>query len=868
MAGDSESSPPHKPRRLIGELFVSKGADVGLMIAVADSTVLGRDTEADVVLQDPGGRLSRTHARIRLDNGVAAVEDLGSTNGTFVNGERIADLRRLVAGDRIQVGETTLEFTPAPDYDAAPDGQVTRAREVPDEAQSTRARQIPDELQSTRARRTPSGLTRRRNVVSDARDTAPPPMRPEPPPTFAPEGADGQLRIISGPGAGGTAPVRGSATIGREPECDLQLFDTEVSRRHAKVTIRDATAAIDDLHSANGTYVNGDRILEQRTLSPGDRIQIGEATIALSSPVFEGSVVRPKPVQVTGMREILTKSPELLTAASGTRKWWTLAIVLVAAFMLLLDVTIVGVALPSISKALHPSFTSLQWIVDAYSLMLTVVLLTGGSLADIFGRKRLLTIGLIVFTASSVVCAQAPNATILAFARGVQGIGGAVMYSCLLALIVQEFPAHERAMAFGLYGAVNGLAVAVGPIVGGVLVQGLGWQSIFYLNVPIGIAALIVMQRKVVNLPGPETSVDWPGLVTFSGAIFLAIFATIRGNDAGWTSTMILGCYAASIVLFSLFVALELRRASPMLDLRLFKNPTFVGSSVSAFTLCFSVLSLIFFFTIWFQSVLGYSAIGTGARMLAFAAIGLVVSPLAGKMTASVDPRIVLTVSLTLAAVGTLTMTGVNAGSSWTAILPGLLLAGTSLGLIGPTLASTATGVVPPWRGGMAGGMNSTMRQLGTTAGIAVLGTLLQHQVLTHVRRALAGTFLAGGSKGIANAIAAGATPAVLARQPSSLRPGLLHVARLSYSAGLSTIFLVASIVAAFGAISAFALVRKRHMRQGPPGGPPDRPGGPGGPPSGPPGRPPSGPPGRPSGPPGGPPSGPPRPPGGPPGGR
>jgi EmrB/QacA subfamily drug resistance transporter len=800
---------------LIGELFVSKGADAGLMIAVADNTVLGRDTDADVVLQDPEGRLSRRHARIRLDEGTPVVEDLGSTNGTFLNGERIEDSRSLAAGDRIEVGDTTLEFTPAPDFEAAPAVQVTRARDVTDDVQVTRAGHLSKE--HTRARRIPSGLTRKRNVVPDAQDTEAPPMRPEPPPTFAPPGADGQLQIISGPGAGGSAPVRGSATIGREPECDLQLLDSEVSRRHAKVTVRDGLAAIDDLHSANGTYVNGDRILEQRTLSPGDRIQIGEATIVLSSPVFEGTAVRPHPAQVTGMREILTRSPELLTGEAGTRKWWTLAIVLVAAFMLLLDVTIVGVALPSISKALHPSFTSLQWIVDAYSLMLTVVLLTAGSLADIFGRKRLLTIGLIIFTASSVVCAEAPSATVLAFARGVQGIGGAVMYSCLLALIVQEFPAKERAIAFGLYGAVNGVAVALGPIIGGVLVEGLGWQSIFYLNVPIGIATLIVMHRKVVNLPGPETTVDWPGLVTFSGAVFLAIFATIRGNDSGWTSTTILGCYAGSIVLFSLFIWIELRRKSPMFDLRLFKNPTFVGSSVSAFTLCFSVLALIFFFTIWFQSVLGYSAIGTGARMLAFAAIGLAVGPLAGKMTATVDPRFVLTLSLALAAVGTLTMTGVNAGSSWTAILPGLVLAGTGLGLIGPTLASTATGVVPPWRAGMAGGMNSTMRQFGTTAGLAVLGTLLQHQVLTHVKAALAGSFLADASKGIANAIAAGATPEVLARQPASVRPGLLHVARLSYSAGLSTIFLVASIVATVGAITAFALVRKRHMREGPP---------------------------------------------------
>ena len=655
-------------------------------------------------------------------------------------------------------------------------------------------------------------------------DAAAPPMRPEPPPTFAPQGTDGQLRIIDGPGAGTAVAVLGSATIGREPECELQVLDSEVSRRHAKVTIRDGVAAIDDLHSANGTYVNDDRILEQRTLSPGDRIQIGEATIVLSSPVFKGTAVRPQPVQVTGMREMITRSPELLTADSGTRRWWTLAVVMVAAFMLLLDVTIVGVALPSISKALHPSFTSLQWIVDAYSLMLSVALLTAGSLADIFGRKRLLTIGLIIFTCSSVICAQAPNATVLAFARGLQGIGGAVMYGCLLALIVQEFPAKERAMAFGLYGAVNGLAVALGPIIGGVLVQGLGWQSIFYLNVPIGVAALIVIHLKVVNLPGPETTVDWPGLVTFSGAVFLAVFATIRGNDIGWTSAPILGCYAASIVLFSLFIPLELRRRTPMFDLRLFKNPTFIGSSVSAFTLCFSVLSLIFFFTIWFQSILGYSAIGTGLRMLAFAAIGLAVGPLAGKMTATVDPRIVLTLSLTLASVGVLTMTGVNAGSSWTAILPGLVLAGAGLGLIGPTLASTATGVVPPWRGGMAGGMNSTMRQLGTTTGIAVLGTLLQHQVLVHVQRGLAGSFLSSASKGLANAIAAGATPAVLAKQSAYVRPGLLHVARVSYSAGLSTIFLVAGIVAAVGAVTAFALVRKRHLRQGPPG-PPGAPG-------------------------------------------
>ncbi|HYB30876.1 MAG TPA: MFS transporter [Solirubrobacteraceae bacterium] len=815
MSRADRSSPPQRPRRLIGELVVTSGVDAGLRIAVTDDAVLGRDAEVDVVLRDAGGRLSRRHAKIRLEDGAPVLEDLGSTNGTFLNGERISQSRSLATGDRIEIGDSTLEFTPAVDVDRVHDVQATRASPIAT-GHPGGGRAVVD----TGPEPTPA---------ADPRPAAAPPTTSVPPPTYAPPDADGELRIDSGPGAGNTVPVRGSATIGREPECDLQLLDSEVSRRHAKVTIRDGAAVIDDLHSANGTYVNGDRILEQRSLGPDDRIQIGEATIVLSSPVFAGVAVRPAPVQVTGMREILTRSPELLRAESGTRKWWTLAIVLVSAFMLLLDVTIVGVALPSISKALHPSFVSLQWIVDAYSLMLTVGLLTAGSLADIYGRKRLLAIGLTIFTVASVICAQAPNPTALALARGLQGIGGATMYACLLALIVQEFPARERAIAFGLYGAVSAVAVAMGPIVGGVLVQTLGWQSIFYLNVPIGIATLIVMQRKVVNLPGPETSVDGPGLVTFCGAVFLGVFATIRGNDTGWTSPTILGCYLASVILFGLFVVVELRRTTPMFDLRLFKNPTFVGSSVSAFTLCFSVIALIFFFTIWFQSILGYSPIGTGARMLVFAGVGVLVGPLAGKLTASVDPRYVLTAGLLLAACAAFSMTGVNGSSSWTAVLPGLVLAGVGLSLVGPTLASTATGVVPPWRGGMAGGMNSTMRQFGTTAGIAVLGTLLQHQVLTHVQPALQGSFLASGSKGIANGIAAGGTPSILAGLPAAARPGLVHIARVSYSAGLSTIFLVAGGVATIGAITAFSLVRRRHLRVAPPqwqgGGPPTPPG-------------------------------------------
>jgi EmrB/QacA subfamily drug resistance transporter len=624
---------------------------------------------------------------------------------------------------------------------------------------------------------------------------------------------EGELKILSGPGAGNTVKlVGGSATIGREPECDLQVLDGEVSRLHAKVTVRDGVAAIDDLRSSNGTYVDGDRILERTKLAPGDKIQIGEATIELSSPVFAGEAARIVAPQVSSVREVLSQSSRLLTAESGTRKWWTLAVVLITVFMLLLDVTIVAVALPTISAALKPTFPQLQWIVDAYALMLTSVLLTAGMFADIYGRKRILTIGLIVFTVASVLCAQAPNATVLDFARGVQGIGGATMFACALALIVQEFPAGERAVAFGLYGAVSGLSVALGPIVGGVLVQGIGWQAIFYINVPIAIVAFVILQRKVVNLPGPATKIDWPGLFTFSGAMFLAVFATIRGNDEGWTSALILGCFAVSAILFVAFVAIERRRKFPMFDLGLFRNPTFVGSSVSAFAVCFSVLALIFFLTTWLQSILGYSAVGTGLRMLVFTGAALMFAPLAGRMSGSVSPRIVLPLGLALVTGGVLSMTAVSASSSWTAILPGLVLTGIGLGLMNPTLASTAVSVVPPWRGGMASGMNSTFREAGTAAGIAVAGTLLQHQVRVNVHNALAGSPLAPLSKTAANAISTGGTPQLVHGSPAAFRPGLLSVAHMSYASGLRTIFVLAAIVALVGCIVAFALVRKRHM--------------------------------------------------------
>src|SRR4051794_28313235 len=254
------------------------------------------------------------------------------------------------------------------------------------------------------------------------------------------------------------------------------------------------------------------------------------------------------------------------------RKWWTLTAVSVATFMLLLDITVVNVALPSIRDDLGASFSDLQWVVDAYALTLAALVLTAGSLADRLGRRRLFAWGLGVFSAASLLCALSPDPTFLNLARALQGVGGAVMFAVSLALVAQEFPAgRERGTAMGIYGASIGVAVAIGPLVGGALTDGLGWRSIFYLNVPIGLAAIAITYLRLRESRDPNaTRVDWPGVASFSAALFMLVLALVRGNDEGWGSTLIVSLFAASAVLLGAFVAIENRVSEPMLPLGLF----------------------------------------------------------------------------------------------------------------------------------------------------------------------------------------------------------------------------------------------------------------------------------------------------------
>jgi EmrB/QacA subfamily drug resistance transporter len=502
------------------------------------------------------------------------------------------------------------------------------------------------------------------------------------------------------------------------------------------------------------------------------------------------------------------------------RKWWTLLAVSVATFMLLLDITVVNVALPAIREDLGASFTDLQWVVDAYALTLAALVLTAGSLADRLGRRRLFAGGLLIFSVASLLCASAPDPTSLNLARAIQGVGGAVMFAVSLALIAQEFPAgRERGMAMGMYGATIGASVAVGPLVGGALTDSLGWQSIFYLNLPIGLAALILTYLKLRENRDPNaTRVDLPGVATISGALFLLVLALLRGNAEGWGSTLIVSLFAGAAGLLGAFVAVERRVAEPMLPLGLFKRRTFTGVQLAAFTLSGSMFALFLYLTLYLQNYLGHSPLEAGVRYLPITMIGLFVAPIAGALLARVPARLMLSVGLAGVGAGLLLMGGIDAGAAWTTLLGGFLVAGAGIGLLNPVIADVAVSVVPREQSGMASGINDTFRQVGVALGIAVWGALLVGRGAEQVGAATAGTGRTSPERPreLIEAASSGNLDQALTAVPPQVRETLSEAARHGFLAGLNDVLTLAALVAFIGSALALWLVRERDIERQP----------------------------------------------------
>jgi len=497
----------------------------------------------------------------------------------------------------------------------------------------------------------------------------------------------------------------------------------------------------------------------------------------------------------------------------GARRWWTLAAVCTGVFMLLLDITIVNVALPDIERTFGASLSDLQWVISAYALTLASFLLTAGSLADLYGRRLLFAIGIVIFTAGSLLCGLATGSLFLTLARGAQGVGGAIMFATSLALLAHAFRGRDRGVALGLFGGITGIAVAVGPVLGGAITTGLSWRWIFFVNVPIGIGALAITLLRVDESRNPAaTRPDWAGFVTFSAALAGLVFGLIRSQTDGWSSVTVVVPLAASVALLLAFLVVERVQAEPMLDLSLLRVPTFDGGLVAAWAISAALFSLLTYLVIYLQNSLGYSAVATGVRFLPLTGAIFVTAAVAGRLTSHVPRRLLIAPGFLLIGGGLMLMRGLTPTSHWTHLLAGMIVAGVGAGLVNVPLISTAVGVVEPERAGMASGINSTLRQVGIATGIAALGTILASHVRGSVLHSLGGTALAGRAHEIAHGISNGGAAQTIASTPAPLRGLVAGAARTALTNGLNTILLVGAIVAFVAAAASFLLIRERDF--------------------------------------------------------
>jgi EmrB/QacA subfamily drug resistance transporter len=462
--------------------------------------------------------------------------------------------------------------------------------------------------------------------------------------------------------------------------------------------------------------------------------------------------------------------------APENRKWLTLGCVAFALFMVMLDNTVVNVALPTIQRDLGIGLSELQWTVNAYALTFAVLMLTGGKLADFLGRRLIFVTGLAVFTASSLACGLAASGEMLIAARTVQGIGAALMMPATLSIISATFPVHERGMAIGVWAGVSAMALALGPLVGGLLTQHIAWGWIFFINVPIGILAiaaalLLISESRDMSA---EQRLDLPGLVTSGVALFALTFALIEANDYGWTSPAILSLFAVAAVGLVAFVLLELHQRTPMLDLSLFRSGTFAGANIVVLLVFLAMFGVFFFVSLYVQGILGYSAVQAGAMFLPMTVLIMFVAPAAGKLSDRLGSRWLVVAGMLFLAAHLFVFSGLEMDSRFWDILPALILGGIGMGLTMTPATAAAIGSVPVAKAGIGSGVLNTFRQVGGALGIAVMGAIVASQI--------------------------------------DLPPGAPG-AQEQFMDGFSTALRVAALIALSGAVAAAVLIRKyRHV--------------------------------------------------------
>jgi EmrB/QacA subfamily drug resistance transporter len=500
----------------------------------------------------------------------------------------------------------------------------------------------------------------------------------------------------------------------------------------------------------------------------------------------------------------MTKSGDV--ELSGRHRLVVLLCVSVPSFMINLDANIVAVSLPSIANSLKASFADIEWVISAYTLTFASLVMPSGALADRYGRKRMLLFGLAIFTVASFVCGAAPNALWLNGARAVQGVGAALQLSSALATLSHAFRGAARARAFAFWGSVIGIAISLGPIAGGFITQHFGWEWAFYVNIPVGVVMIALTLYAVDESRDPDaTRIDILGVVTFTSFLFLITLALITGNRRGWSDTRILIEFALAAVLFALFITVELMQRRPMLDLSFFLRPTYIGSSIAGLALAASLLTMLTYLPMYFQTGLRYAPQGAGLLMLPMAVpLFFVPRLVAAHLTHRYSGRALLTAGLVFVAAGMAWMAIEAPRFDYVSMLGGMLLAGIGAGLLNGESAKVGMTVIPPQRAGMASGIGGTLRFTGIVVGFAVLGAILFARVSSTVDAGLMGD-AAPDRAALVHSIAAGDLSG--AGFNSASQAALRELALRSFGNGYQAIMFAAAIFAALSAILTWLLV-------------------------------------------------------------
>jgi EmrB/QacA subfamily drug resistance transporter len=442
--------------------------------------------------------------------------------------------------------------------------------------------------------------------------------------------------------------------------------------------------------------------------------------------------------------EVITavKTPE--QAKADRRKWWVLVAMVFGLFMPVLDNLVVNVALPTIQDKLGTGVSGLQWIIDAYTLTFASFMLTGGALGDLYGRKRFFMAGLFVFTLGSLLGGLSQTTGQLIGFRAIQGLGAAMLLPGSLSIITATFSGKERGAAIGIWAAVSGLAIAIGPVVGGFLVEHVSWQSIFFVNVPVGLLGLTMTYFIVRESRDPSTSrrLDPQGLITGTAGLFFLVYALIEGNARGWTDGLILGAFALAAALLALFFYVESHRESPMLPLRFFKIPTFAAANVVAAAVFFAMFGSVFFLSLYLQNVRGYSPVGAGLRLFAFSVVILFIAPISGRLSDRYGSRWFMTVGPLLAATGLGLLLRTSVDSSYTTVLlPAFIVLAAGMAMTMTPMTAAVMGSVETRHAGVASAATNTSREIGGVFGIALLGAV----VTSAFKRSFLSHLVAGG---------------------------------------------------------------------------------------------------------------------------